>query len=1254
MKIKYFPNKLSNHLMLIFSLLTITLNVEAATPLADQPTLVSGDVPSNIALTLSVEWPTALSDAYSPVEVNSLGVPTKISSYKASGTYLGYFDEAKCYDYDANNHYFVPVLTTSDHTCKGATRRWSGNFLNWALTQTIDPLRKALTGGYRSIDTPSLTVLEKAYAPAAQGRAPTIKTIVKEIDGAVPYEWSNFSLKIGRQGNTFVFTNKGNLGQVALTDELPEVPTGTEDKEKNTQVYRMYARVQVCASKDLKEANCTAYSGGMKPEGLIQKNATKLNFAAFGYLLDPDFRRDGGVLRARMAPLGPMRSVYGKPDEKNVHPDGSSASEWSSTTGVFVENPDQDDASNTAVTTGSTKGVPNSGVINYLNKFGLYAKSYKSADNVSELYYTAIRYFKHSKDQGGGNVAAYSANLTPEIADGFPVITDWDDPIKYGCQSNFIIGVGDSNTWADGNLPGSTMHSSNERTPPQEVTDDKTVNVATATNKVGKLEGLKNLGDMYIPWTMDKGETLTGGTFYIAGLAYDAHTNDMRTDLADSQTVSTYWLDVLEKKAGDPYGPDRHNYGDIAGMRNPFWLAAKYGGFEVPTDFDPDTTTSLKTELWNTRGGPDSDPDNYFRADNPALMIENLNKAFSSILSVPSGFSGNFNLKSLSVESGDMSYGTSYDNEGWTGDVTASKVSLTSGKENGALWSAAKILESQDWNSGRYIATSNCVASSSSTQRCTGTPFRLSGLSSANKANLVATNQQSLLNFLRGDKSNAGYRDRSQILGDIGNSQVFVNGAPDANYSDKFNPGYSKFKEDNASRQTALYVGANDGMLHAFNGAESGGNELFAYVPQALFAGPNNTPAVDGLAALASPDYVHHYYVDASPVVIDVNFGAGASDWHSLLVGGLGKGGKSYFAIDVTHPETLSNEGKLADAIKWEFTHPHMGYTYGKPVIVKTEKYGWVVILTSGYNNDDGKGYFFILNPSTGDLLQAIPTGQGSTSNDAGLATASAYVNDYRDYTADSVYAGDMLGNVWRLDLTGKPDQYPAPIKIAELTSPTGTPQPVTVAPRIEVDKSTSKRYVFVGTGRFLDSSDVMNTQGQTFYAIHDGINSAFFTTSTAPIIFPFHRKDMSNNTDLKTGLAVSLPDGKTGWYIDLGWGANGVGYRIDQDLNSGAGVIAFVANLPTGNACKPSGVHDLYALTYGTGKSVLLDNGVVVDKIAAIPGLGGSPAIFDTKEGLKIGDSSTTEILNKINDLNELIDPGFKILNWRGITNGN
>lgn len=1233
---------------------------QAQTALNDTPMFSSIIVPSNVLLTLSVEYPTATSRAHT-------------GAYASGSTFIGYFDPDKCYDYDNANGYFAASKAAASHVCSG---QWSGNFLNWATTSTIDPFRWALTGGYRAIDTTTATVLQKNYMPASQGGVGNfpVQAITQDaatISGATPFSgksWKSIYVRVYGFGTSMRVSNSNDNTTISVDDTPGTFGTfaataytlgGKNIPASSTTAgatFDIPVLVKVCDPKAVSlEANCTQYGSNIyKPTGLIQNNADKLRFAAVSYLNDSNLLRDGGVLRARMKSVGSKTPVPGSASLDNVQ------KEWDPATGIFVDNPDSADAAATGKVTGST--IANSGVINYLNKFGFASQIYKSKDPVSELYYAAIRYLRNA-----GNVPAYSNGLTTAMADGFPVITSWDDPIQYACQRNFIIGIGDENTHADANLPGSTIaDASKEPTMPTSVAADvpvsgvtsSAIDVRLATNKVGALEGLGNLGEIHPTWCCDK------STYFIAGLAYAAHTGDLRPNDFGSKkrsfttTATTYWLDVMERSIERP--------------NNQYWLAAKYGGFTVPNGYSTyGNTTTLTQSSWNKAGDTDRNgnlrPDNYYDAGKAGLMVSSLTDAFKSINSA-SQFSSSLAVASpASVIDGTVSYSTQYFSANWSGDVIASTLQFdaSSGQvvATTPAWDARALLETQaassgsgssqvnGWDTQRFIATSDGGK---------GVPFRAANIGNSGNAAALAVSGASstdVVNFLRGDRSKEGspFRQRAYLLGDIVTSRADPVGAPAATYADANNPGYSSFVSTHKTRGTVVYVGANDGMLHAFDGALTGGQELFAYVPSFLYQGPSATPTVNGLASLASANYIHHFFVDATPVVTDVDFGkagnANASaDWRSLLVGGLGKGGKGYYALDVTNPGSLSNEANLASAVLWEFTDATMGYSYGPPIVVKTARYGWVVILTSGYNNADGKGYFYIVNPSNGKLLEPpISTGAGSVSAPAGLAQASAYVGDYTDYTADAVYAGDLLGNVWRLDLSKTTGAaYDAPTQIALLTDPSSAAavQPVTTRPLIEVDKNSLKRYVLIGTGKLLADSDIKSSQIQTFYAINDGTGTRFDTGATLPAAvgkYPITRANLNNNTDVTIGIGAT-PGKPSGWYIDLALSANNIAQRVTSQAAANGGIVAFAANLPDGDVCTPSGSNDVYAVSYGTGKSQLAN-------LAAVTTSGMNNGIYfgNVNGRIKVVTTNTDGKSNMSDPGSPLNDP-FNRLNWRQI----
>ena len=269
------------------------------TPLADQP-LLTPDVPGNLALALSVEFPTAVSVAH-------------IEAYSTASTYLGYFDPNKCYLYSYHAtetlRHFYPAGAASGRECTGANdNMWSGNFLNWATMQTIDPFRWALTGGYRVRDTASETWLEKAWASGQGGASNFPNRSISGaglVKGATPFTWGTFKMRIHGLGNKMRFSGTGNVDSTPA----PHNPGTTIDQ---LNVYEVSVRVKVCDPLTTPEANCKNYGGlNWKPEGLLQQYAHKIRYSAFGYLNDDNIQRDAGVLRARQKFVGPTVPVAG-------------------------------------------------------------------------------------------------------------------------------------------------------------------------------------------------------------------------------------------------------------------------------------------------------------------------------------------------------------------------------------------------------------------------------------------------------------------------------------------------------------------------------------------------------------------------------------------------------------------------------------------------------------------------------------------------------------------------------------------------------------------------------------------------------------------------------------------------------------------------------------------------------------------------------------------------------------------------------
>jgi type IV pilus assembly protein PilY1 len=584
------------------------------------------------------------------------------------------------------------------------------------------------------------------------------------------------------------------------------------------------------------------------------------------------------------------------------------------------------------------------------------------------------------------------------------------------------------------------------------------------------------------------------------------------------------------------------------------------------------------------------------------------------------------------------SYATSYNSGTWTGNLNAYPIDLVTGipDEQNPIWaSSAQAQLDAVPAENRRIATYNGSGGQQFQPASAATATKLTSAQQTMLNTSGRTDGDKVVEYIRGDATYEGtvYRLRPHKLGDIVNAEPVFVGPPSASYLD---PGYTTastgFKAVKSSRPKMVYQGANDGMLHAFYA--SSGAEAWSYIPSFALPQLNNLTKMTGFG--------HKYYVDATPTSSDVDFGnvggtVAAVDWRTILVGGMGKGGRGYYALNVTDP-TAASESAVVSKVLWEFPNaatssyaPSIGYTYGKPAIVKTDSAGWVVLVTSGYNNGsdtggNGAGSLFVLNAKTGAVLRQISTGVGTSASPSGLSAISAYVeNSDVDRTVDFVYGGDLYGNVWRFDLTGNIGSWSVK-KLATLVDGSGNPQPIMTAPELARVKTTDgfKRMVYIGTGRYLGDTDVTDPIGrQTMYALVDN-------ESGTPTISP-----LRSSLQQQTFVAVSATErtastttvdyaSKKGWFIDL----PGTGERVSTDPVLGQSVIAFVTNLPSDNPCTPGGSSWVNFLDFRDGNRV--DDPAVVSSTYLGDVLGSRPVLIKLPSGqikaiVRQSDANTT-----------------------------
>lgn len=531
---------------------------------------------------------------------------------------------------------------------------------------------------------------------------------------------------------------------------------------------------------------------------------------------------------------------------------------------------------------------------------------------------------------------------------------------------------------------------------------------------------------------------------------------------------------------------------------------------------------------------------NYYPASSPAALVTDLNSILVSLQNESFSTTAAA-LSSTRLQAGAVEYQTSFNGndspyQDWTGNITETSLSITTGAPTGStLWSAQSLLDAQ---SSRLIATWDATANGGTGA---GIPFLWANLNATQQAQLQPSDAlgSSRLLYLRGntslEKRNGGtFRNRSHILGDIVNSRPAYVGPPSNTGLLFSSTSYATFFLANASRQAMLFAGANDGMLHAFNA--STGAEVFAFIPNGVFSNLYN---------LTSTLYNqnHLFFVDGSPTSGDVQFADGS--WHTILVGGEGGGGKTIYALDVTNPTTFTTENSIANSALWEFTDADLGLTYSQPQIGQINASGsttlnFAVFFGNGYNSANNKAILYAVNPQTGALLAkldlcAAVAGACSSTAAEGLSTVALAQSDgLQSQPVTQVYAGDLQGNLWAVDVS---DPNPANWVIRLLfqaRDSTGNAQPITTQPLVTLNPSYPRLpglFVMFGTGQLLTQSDLTSTQTQSIYGVWD---------RPTPVT-TLHRANLQAQTlTLVTAAASGLPqDILTATSLSVSWGTN-------------------------------------------------------------------------------------------------------------------
>jgi len=740
---------------------------------------------------------------------------------------------------------------------------------------------------------------------------------------------------------------------------------------------------------------------------------------------------------------------------------------------------------------------------------------------LAESYYEVSRYFRGmSRYQGTGS-------------------GDYTSPIQYRCQKNFGVILTDGLPTHDASFPDNDPDRDNPE--------------VAGANNIPDWDGKNEPSDMpYSDGTLSG--TGEGSTFYlddIAKFAYDIDLIKSGTDLAGKSFNDSAHLKQNLHTYTVGFAVDNQMLED----------AAEYG-----------------------HGA-------YYTANDSNQLTNALNSALQSIrqqISSASAVSAN----TKRIQEGALIYQARYNSTEWTGEVLAYRVNMD-GTVGSVAWrtsDSGTFPEPAD----RRIFTYNDDANFTGSR---GQALTWSNLNAAQQASLTKTgetdnaNALKRLSWLRGGSDGVALeapyagqrlRSRSSLLGDIVNSDPVYVGKQNNGYNvpndatDDTEPAdsYLAYVDGKADETSLLVVGANDGMLHGFDAAT--GVESFAYVPASVFRKRAISPgATPGLMALTESDYSHQFYVDGS-------FGLGDlydNGWKTYLVGALGYGGRGIFALDMTDRSFDESD------IRWERTAPDtnlstdpwndLGYQFGEPTVARMligQSDRYVTIFGNGYDSNAGRAALYVVDSITGEVIKklVVTDPDGSTAPN-GLSTATAFYDANRRVT--HVYAGDVLGNLWKFNLSSSnTNQWSSSLLFKARDS--DTRQPITAKVRVRQHPEGGRLVIF-GTGQYLVSGDKLNTELQTIYGIWDRDLSGNNVVSKLRLLEQEFVNETTSNGQQYRVLTQKPIDWAThhGWYINLRVGNAALdGERIVATPSLSKERVLFTTFIPRSDPCLSGG----------------------------------------------------------------------------------
>jgi type IV pilus assembly protein PilY1 len=493
-------------------------------------------------------------------------------------------------------------------------------------------------------------------------------------------------------------------------------------------------------------------------------------------------------------------------------------------------------------------------------------------------------------------------------------------------------------------------------------------------------------------------------------------------------------------------------------LHEPLWYIAKYGGFKYTSDDKAAAANLYPTRLnqWDRRKADgkactgtaadpcDGNPDNYYFARRPDLLATSLREILEDIVTSSNTAPA---IASSQLQEGDLKVVATFDSGDGSGALRsyALRADGSFASVGNETWNAHTLLTQTAWDARQVITN----------QTDAGIAFSWSLLSASKQAILQGASTsaygQKVLRWLRGETTYADeFRPRpaSSVMGPIVNSNPTIQKRPNGRYFGSAFTGYADFVSSWSSRRLVLWVGAGDGMLHAFDASDTdlGGRPILSYIPDPVFANLPNWSSVNGAKVQS--------FVDGSPFVGDVKV-SGA--WSTYLFSSLGRGGKGIFALDVTHAGTVAtdasnaatlsgaqlDEAHAASIFKWQLTSEDdsdLGYIVSEPTVNRaTNQAGQIAMMNNGrFAALFGNG----VESTTGNAALFIAFADGNAAGSGGeykklvVPTSSCspaavspavdcnglsqvtWIDTNNDRVADYIYAGDIKGNLWRFDVT--------------------------------------------------------------------------------------------------------------------------------------------------------------------------------------------------------------------------------------------